>query len=150
MAATRGPIPDRSEERIRRNEGDPITKIPVSGVVEVPALGDVSFDGETDPMVVELYEALAESAQSKYYEPSDWQIARFAMRAINEELIASKQQRKPVGAMKLTALLQLLATLLMTEGDRRRVRIEVERTPDGPVGVVIDAAAQFKNWLEAP
>lgn len=147
-AATRGPVPERSDMTVRH--GEPVEKLVVKGAVEVPELGDISCDGVIHPLVRDLYQSMIDSGQRQYYEPTDWQFARIALYALNEELVTARQLGKTVGAMKLTALNQMLTALLLTEGDRRRVRIEIERAPDGPEGVVIDAAAQFKQWLEAP
>ncbi|AEK32597.1 terminase small subunit [Mycobacterium phage George] len=147
-AATRGPVPERTDQTVRHSE--PVDKIEVFGEVRVPDLGDVSFRGETHPIIKDLYQAMQESGQSRFYEPSDWQVARLALLALNEELVAARHGDKPIGAMKLTALNQMLTTLMLTEGDRRRVRIELERKPSQPEGVVINAADQFKKWLEEP
>ncbi|AKU42355.1 terminase small subunit [Mycobacterium phage UnionJack] len=147
-AATRGPVPERTDQTVRHSE--PVDKIEVFGEVKVPALGDISYRGETHPIIQDLYQAMQDSGQSKFYEPSDWQVARLTLLALNEELIAARHQNKPIGAMKLTALNQMLTALMLTEGDRRRVRIELERKPSQPEGVVINAADQFKKWLEEP
>lgn len=131
----RGPIGKRDEERVRRNTPDsPTATIQVIGPVRVPELGDISFEGETHPLVEELYESIRQSAAVKYYEPTDWQFARLALYTLNQELIYSRHLRKPVGAMKLTSINQMLSSLLLTEGERRRVRLEVERAPENPTG----------------
>lgn len=137
-AATRGPVPDRSDQTVRR--GEETEKVEVFGKVEIPELGIENCH----PFVEDLYKSMAQSGQCRYYEPTDWQVARFTMLQINAALAPDEN----IPAMKLTALNQLLSNLLLTEGDRRRVRIEIERKEGKPEGVVIDAAAQFKAWLE--
>ena len=64
-----GPIPNRSDQRVRRTKDEfgPITKIEAQGTVEVPAL---DLD-DPHPLIVDLYRSLANSAQAKYYLPSD-------------------------------------------------------------------------------
>lgn len=139
MAASRGPIPERSDMTVRRNLGEPITKIPVIGPVEVPELNL----GTVHPLVADLYESIRDSAQARYYEPSDWQYARLVMWELNTHLM----QTKP-SAMYLTAINSMLTSLLLTEGDRRRVRIEVERNSSGgEQGKVLEAADLFKQAL---
>lgn len=50
--------------------------------------------------------------------------------------------------MKLTAINQMLSALLLTEGDRRRVRLEIERAPAGPTGgKVVDVTDVLKQRL---
>lgn len=120
------------------------------GTVEIPELGDVSYDGETHPLITEMYESIKKSAAVKYYEPTDWQFARLALYTLNQELIASRQYGKPVGAMKLTAINQMLSALLLTEGDRRRARLEIERAPaDSGTGKVLDVTDMLKQRLAA-
>ncbi|ANA87042.1 terminase small subunit [Gordonia phage Strosahl] len=128
---TRGPIGKRDEERVRRNTPDnPTETISVIGTVDIPELGDIAFDGETHPIVEEMYQSIKDSAAVKFYEPTDWQFARLTLLTLNEELIFSKRLSKPIGAMKLTAINQMMSALLLTEGDRRRARVEIERAPN--------------------
>uniref|UniRef100_UPI001E5262E4 phage terminase small subunit n=1 Tax=Mycobacteroides abscessus TaxID=36809 RepID=UPI001E5262E4 len=109
------------------------------------------------PFVVEFYESIRQSAQSNYYEPSDWQFARLTMYALNEELNAvyqsgdNKGKKKPLGVMKLQVINQMMSTLLLTEGDRRRVRMEIERNaaPTAEGGKVLTMADHFKQALGA-
>lgn len=115
----RGPVPKRSDQRIRRNKQDVAVETVVAlGVVPVPELGIEN----PHPIVVDLYRSLRESAQAKYYEPSDWQFARLTMQMINNLCWSSRPS-----AQLLTAVNSMLTDLLVTEGARRRVRLEVER-----------------------
>ncbi|QBJ00195.1 terminase small subunit [Mycobacterium phage Pharaoh] len=151
MAGTRGPVGKRDEERVRRNvPTDPTATVTVHGAVSIPELGDISFEGETHPLVTDMYESIKASAAVKYYEPTDWQFARLMLFTLNQELIFARQLGKPIGAMKLTAINQMLSSLLLTEGDRRRVRLEIERTPgDSPTGEVVDMTSMLKQRLAA-
>lgn len=136
MAGITGPVPKRSDERIRRNaEVIPIEKLAAAGLVIAPAL---ALD-DPHPMVVNFYDSLKESAQAKYYEPSDWEYARYVMYFINKLL---RQQGNP-SAVMFAAINTALSNLLVTEGDRRRVRIEVER--DGQEADITDIATYFRE-----
>lgn len=145
----RGPIRKRDEERVRRNKDEnPTDKVEMIGPVQIPELGDVSYDGETHPLIIEMYESIKNSAAVKYYEPTDWTYAKLTLYTLNQELIASRQYGKPMGAMKLTAINQMLSSLLLTEGDRRRVRLEVERNSGTPTaGKVVDMTDMLKQRL---
>ncbi|ASR86458.1 hypothetical protein SEA_CHANGELING_5 [Mycobacterium phage Changeling] len=146
---TRGPIGKRDEERVRRNKDEnPTETIQVIGTFAPPDLGDVSHLGETHPLIIEMYDSIKQSAAVKYYEPTDWQFARLTLYTLNQELIAAQHNGKPVGAMKLTAINQMLSSLLLTEGDRRRVRLEIERNPGDPTaGKVLDMTDMLKQRL---
>lgn len=146
-----GPIPQRSDQRVRRNEPDiPIEKVTALGIVEVPELNLQEF-GITEPhgLVVSMYKSLSGSAQRKYHEPSDWQYARFTMYLVHEMLssnIDKEGRPKPISSMKIAAIDSMLSKLLMTEGDRRRMRIEIDRDPDAG-GKLIDVADMFRKRL---
>ena len=121
-----GPIPKRSEERIRRNKPEvEIDKITVIGPVPIPPL-DIS---DAHPFVAELYESMKKSAQRKYFEPSDWAKAKITLHFLNKLIWTSKPS-----AQMLATVESMMSTLLLTEGDRRRMRIEVERQTSAPQG----------------
>ncbi len=138
MAGITGPIPNRSDQRVRRNKVD-IDKVPVIGSVRVPKL-DIE---NPHPLVTDMYDSLKDSAQAKYYEPSDWQHARLTMYLMNDML-----QKPKISAMMLSSVIQMMTPLLMTEGDRRRVRMEVERTPSGPGAEVVSIADVYRQRLD--
>lgn len=136
---TFGPIPKRSDERVRRNKEEvPIDKVTAIGPVDIPELGIP----KPHPLVVDLYESMKTSAQSKYYEPSDWATARITFHFLNKLLRSTKPS-----AQMLASVSSMMTTLLLTEGDRRRVRIEVERNPDAPEGKVLQVADLFRERL---
>ena len=147
----RGPVPKRDSERLRENKPDvPTDTVTMLGTVLPPELGDVSFRGRTHPMIEELYQSIRDSAAVKWYEPTDWQVARFTMLTLNQELVSAEDANRSIGAMKLAAINTMLSSLLLTEGDRRRVRLEIER-PAGSssAGKVVSLQDVLKQRLEA-
>ncbi|WP_066904583.1 hypothetical protein [Mycolicibacterium houstonense] len=138
----RGPVPERSDQRVRRNKDEygEVTKIPAKGPVPVPELG---FD-DPHPIVAALYRSLGESAQANYYEPSDWQYARLTLHFADQLLKTSKPS-----AQMLATVQQMLSALLVSEGDRRRVRIEVERNQSGGDAKVVDYGKLFEEKLRS-
>lgn len=145
---SRGPIPKRDDERVRRNLPEtPTATITAIGKVAIPEMGDLSYLGETHPLVTEMYESITQSAAVQFYEPTDWQFARITLYALNQELVSAQHSGRPVGAMKLTAINQMLSALLLTEGDRRRARLEIERAPATASGKVFDVTDVLKQRL---
>jgi hypothetical protein len=141
-------IPKRSDQLIRRNIPDvAVEKVTAIGKVPIPAL-DID---RPHRLVVDLYQSLKESAQNKFYEPSDWQTARLVMYALNEELTATWKDGspKPMSAVKLQVINQMMASLMMTEGERRRARLEIERDQTGVFGEVVQISDLFKQRLGA-
>lgn len=140
VVGQRGPIPKRDDERIRRNvPEEETTKVPVIGTVEVP---DLNLGVETHPIVIDLYESLKDSGQARFFEPSDWQFARLTMYTLNDVLMSGN-----ISAMKLQAINGSLSNLLITEADRRRVRMEVERQQSGPIASVTQISDMFREQL---
>jgi hypothetical protein len=134
-----GPIPKHSSERLRTNKDVvPIETISVVGMVEQPDLG---MD-DPHPLTLSLYTSLGLSAQSKYYEPSDWEFARYTMHFV-DRILKSNQP----SAVMLASINTMLTNLLVTEGDRRRVRIEVER--ENTMGQLVDVAEVFRQRAQA-
>lgn len=123
-----GPVPKRSDQRRRRNKTD-TTKAESDGDVRGPRL-----IGRHSAVATRWYEALRRSGQARFYEPSDWAAAELTVVAIDEFM------KKP-SAMMLQSVQSLMTNLLTTEGDRRRVHLELERARegtavDGPVALL--------------
>lgn len=136
MAAP-GPIPKRSDERIRRNKDDvEITKIEATGPVDQPDLG---FD-DPHPIIVDLWKSMGESAQSQWYEPSDWQSARYTLHFADGLLKSSRPS-----AQMFSGVHAAMTDLLLTEGARRRVRMEIERNKSD--AAVVDISEEIKKRM---
>jgi hypothetical protein len=141
-AGTRGPVPKRSTERRRRNKETQVETVTLTGAgpVEVPPA-----DEAWHPIAKDWYLSLAKSGQSKYYEPSDWQAARYVAEVMTKNLKA-----KRFSAQLMASVWAAMTDLLTTEADRRRVRMEIER-PDGedtkqPAGVT--AIGEYRDRLK--
>lgn len=135
--AGRGPVPKRSSERERRNKPDmEITKIEASGTVDQPELGLA----DAHPIIVDLWESMGESAQSQYYEPTDWQFARFTLHFANQLLWNARPS-----AQMFQGVTSALSDLLLSEGARRRLRMEIERNKTS--AAVVDISEIFKERM---
>lgn len=124
-----GPIPKRTEERRRRNKpAGKVAAAPAAVAVDQPAVSDGWHE-----MARDWYTSLAESGQSRFFEPSDWQQARVAAEILSRLLEAkTRTGAAALNGQALSAWLSMTTTLLVTEGDRRRLRVELQR------GVVVD------------
>jgi hypothetical protein len=128
VMGTRGPIPERSEARRRRNKGDgpELVQAPSGPPAEVPELP--APDPNWHEIATDWYLSLRESGQAAFYQPSDWAVARYAADLMSKVL---QSERGPNGQL-VAALNSVMSSLLTTEGDRRRARMELERKPSGP------------------
>lgn len=114
----RGPAPKRDDQRTRRNQPSvPTTTAPAGSVPVVPAP-----EASWAPLARDWFLSLAQSGQSAFYEASDWAEARFIAEMMSRVL---KSER--VNGQLVATILAGTTKLLTTEGDRRRVRIELER-----------------------
>ncbi len=117
MARSGGPVPSRSDQRRRRNKVE---------IDRAPTVAPGGVRGPDAPeglcgLALDWYESLRTSGQSVFYADSDWTSALIIARAIE------KFEERPTAHM-LTAILSGFGSLAATEGDRRRLRIELERT----------------------
>ncbi len=155
---TRGPVPKRSDQRRRRNA--PATAVTPAPTADASAAPEPS--PEWHPISLRWYSSLEASGQSRWYEPSDWATAYLIAESISRDLspqyvgVTSGPGSEPVyesiplkGA-SLAAYLKAMSNLLVTEGDRRRASVELQR------GVVLDpdedasvtALADYRDALQ--
>lgn len=150
----KGPIPKRESERRRRNT---TTESGVSNavdklVVDPAVMDDTSMvpaptpDPNWHPLARMQYEAAKRSAIRELYEPTDWAqlfiLCDQLSQQLEEQVIGFTptgeviRATQPMNGSTLAAVLKGFAALLFTEGDRRRLRIEVERQ----AGAAVSAA----------
>ena len=148
----RGPVPNRSEDLARPRErkgGDntPITKGTLRPVVIPEA------DPEWHPIAKMLWESLQESGQADFYQQSDWAFAYSLMEDLTrykEPLVNQKtgeQYFKRSGQM-LQTIYSAMERLLVTEGDRRRVRIELTEPETNDEDAAVLAIADYQEGLK--
>lgn len=133
---TRGPAPKRDAERAGHRSAEyAADKVALNEAVEVPPAKESWHE-----TALAWYASLAKSGQSRFYEPSDWAKAWLLADALSEYCTdvaigpAYDDNGKPItgrfaNAATLKVLLSEMASLGVTEQDRRRMRIEVERKP---------------------
>lgn len=108
------PYPKRSTERRRRNKYN-LDKIEAGVAVDQPDPPQ-HWDEDTK----DWYRSLAVSGQAVYYEPSDWQMAILAGNLLEDWKTSGR-------VVVLVEFRHLCQQLMVTEGERRRARLEVER-----------------------
>ena len=151
----RGPVPKKDAERRRRNttpDNGGISAIPAEVVNLDETIHREVVIPDADPTWEDLtkayWESFASSGQSIYYEPSDWMTAYTLMEMLDRHLKPQDvktgefrpavqdggeveyiftPKRIPVPAGVMNSILKGLTSLMATEGDRRRLRLELER-----------------------
>ncbi len=125
-----GPAPKRQRRNRSKLAIEPI-EVEAGGSAAAP-----EADPAWHPIAAGIYRSLAESAQSALYEPSDWAAAALLAESMSRELSPQPAVTKdgevvmvsrPPRGSSMAAWQKALTALLVTEGDRRRARIEVQR-----------------------
>lgn len=133
-----GPPPKRDSQRRRTNEPAKgrATKAAAAPKVSVPAA-----DRKWHPVARRWYQSLKDSGQAKFYEPSDWATAYMVAESMSREFAdqplvvgsgdSAHVEMVPMApkAASIAAWLKAATALMATEGDRRRLRLELERPP---------------------
>ena len=133
----RGPIPKRDAERRRRNKENPVETVPATGNVK-PTTCPAGLHAEARGW----YQSLADSGQSKFYEPSDWRQARVLAIILDNMLEAPR-----VSAQLFAAWCSAASELGTTEGARRRVHIEIKRQPLKPAPDNVTMMDEYRDAL---
>lgn len=116
-------VPKREDQRRRRNKPTtPVTKARGAANVPIPAA-----DADWHPIAAAWYASLPVSGQSVFYEPSDWATAHFVAEGMSRNLTGGR-----FSADLFRSVLAGASSLMVTEGDRRRLRIELDRQVADP------------------
>lgn len=145
---SRGPIGKRDAERRRRNDvGTTNLEYDENELDEYYPNGEwakeIGIDEDGVPLpddnwhrVARMwYCSLKRSAQSLYYQDSDWAVAFMLAETLsrelkpkfvgwNEEEAKAEYAVSPISGTSLSSILKGMASILATEGDRLRVRLE--------------------------
>lgn len=129
-----GPPPKRESQRRRANKPEVPVEIAVDGD---PLVADP--DPDWHPIARMMWDGLRSSGQSVFYASSDWATAFALCESMSREFAAQpvvtgpsddKQVewvKFPPKAAALASWSKMLAGLMATEGDRRRLRLELVR-----------------------
>lgn len=99
-------------------------------------------DRDWHPIAHKLWDSLKGSGQADFYQSSDWAFAF----SLCEDLSYYKKSGKRSGQM-LQTIYSAFERLLVTEGDRRRVRIELQEPEPETTSASVLAIADYKQDL---
>lgn len=177
MTGTRGPVGKRPEERRRRNKPEnegQAPETPSQGIwnFDVPEPPRDPQTGEFvwHPMVVDFYCSLAQSGTAEWYQISDWAAAQILCESMSRDLMPQfvgfqdrynaqagemehlpTKMKLPLKGANFSAYQRMFATLGVTEGDRRRMGILLQKTApqqspeERAAGHVTDARERFRG-----
>lgn len=136
----RGPIGKRSDAKHGHRSKEELA------VDKAPAGADIVWydaDPAWHPIALQFYESLQVSGQALYYEQSDVATAYYVTDAMSQNL-----QQGKFSAMLFASVMSAMTDLLVTEGARRRAKVELQREvePDSEVdNAIADLMEQFNT-----
>lgn len=89
-----------------------------------------------------LFESAKTSGQRDFYQDTDWAV----LWSLCDDLSVAKFSSRRSGQL-LATIYAALNSLLLTEGDRRKARIELQRIVDGEDDQAVIAIADYKKTL---
>jgi hypothetical protein len=134
-----GPMPKRSEERSRRNKPENEGGVSLAKGERVPYRVP-PVDSNWHPRAKQWYRSLSRSGMREFYELSDYEMARLLCDALTE------YYKRPT-AMMLATILQGMTSLGVTEGERRRMRIELEDPKEAETSASLVAIDTYRAQL---
>lgn len=148
---TRGPIPNHSADLARPRERK-------GGDVQETAKGTrypatiPEADDDWHPIARMIWDSLLESGQSDFYQSSDWayaysiceEISLYKKPLVNRT--TGEEYYKRSGQM-LQTINAALSDLLITEGHRRRVRMELDVAPEEATSLSVVAIDDYRTSL---
>lgn len=134
----RGPVGKRDSQRRRRNKHEVETLTAAgSPIVIAPEPGE-----DWEPLATDWYLSLGASGQSVFFEPSDWAFAQIVADTLSRYLRAGKPN-----AVLFSSIMSAMSSLLTTEGDRRRLRIELSKSQEDNEDDDSDFAELLERWF---
>jgi hypothetical protein len=156
-----GPPPKRDAERRRRNGKAVETRsVDIADLIKLEVDIPVACE-DWHETAIAMYESLSRSGQAIFYEPSDWMTAYVICEQLSRALKPvpmfdadgaivldsngdPMMRSIPMPGAAMNSLLKGLASLMVTEGDRRRLSIELERRR-GDVEVAPEGVASISQ-----
>lgn len=151
-----GPIPkpDAQLQRPRTRKGKEI--VPTTVGERKPVLDKPEPDPSWHPLAIGLYGSVENSGQSEFYQESDWWVLFFVCESISHYLKPTvwvddsgveRTSTKRNGQI-LSAINSAMTSLLLTEGDRRRVRMELQAPPEVQPDLTVVAMDKYRGVAE--
>lgn len=136
-----GPIPNRSDDLSRERDANRGDRAPIRTGEMLPVTVPHA-DPDWHPIARKVWDSLKSSGMRDFYQNSDWAIAYSLM----DDLSHYKKSEKR-SSMQLAAIMQSLTALGLTEGDRRRMRVELAKPEEPTESASVTAINTYKANL---
>lgn len=141
----RGPIPNRSEDLARPRERNGGERQATAAITQGEMRETIVPNAPRDwhPIARRVWDAAKTSGQADFYQNSDWAYLYTVCDDLSEYKKAGKRS-----SMMAQVVYSALSTLLLTEGDRRRARIELMAPTPDTKPAELYAIEAYRNELE--
>lgn len=136
----RGPVPKHSSERVGHARGKAEDIAITRG--EAREVKWPAADRAWSKRAKELYRSAKDSGQADFYQQSDVAQLRFLL-----DQVTYYEAQPARSAMMLQVIMATLNSLLFTEGERRRVRVELDKADTSAVDAQVVAINSYKDKL---
>ena len=136
-----GPIPNHSSNLSRERDANRGNRIDLA---KGESRNSKPYNAPRDwhKSARQIWDSAAESGQCDFYQQSDWAV----LYSLCEDFDTYKRAGRP-SAQMATVLYQQLGNLLMTEGDRRRVHVELHDPEAETESAAVIAIADYEREL---
>jgi hypothetical protein len=142
VIALPGPVPNREADlarpRARKGADQQAVTKGTARKVKWPAV-----DPEWHPLARDIYLGCKQSGQTDFYQQSDVAI----LRSLMDDLPVAKRNPGQRSGQLLQTLYSSLPNLLVTEGGRRRVRIELNEPAEKSTPASVSVLADYREQL---
>jgi len=138
---SRGPVPNRSDDLSRSRDANRGERAPITKGQSRPA-SIPEADPGWHPIARLLWDSTLESGQTDFYESSDYAF----LYSICDDVSYYKTMGKRSGQM-LASIYSAMENLLVTEGARRRVRVELQDEEVGEDDAVVTQMDDYRRQL---
>lgn len=138
-----GPIPNYSGDLSRKRDANTSNRAKLTKGVRSQKPFIPKMDPDWHPSARYIYASIKKSGQSDFYEASDWAYAY----SVCEDLSNFKKMSRP-SAQMAAVVYSALNQLLLTEGERRRARIELEDPKDEEQDAELVLVEEYKKGLK--
>ena len=125
MSGFTGPIPNRSSDMSRERDARSGSR------AEIPKgeLRPVDFyapDPDWHPACIRIWNSVPESGMYPFMQNTDFALLWSLLEDLSNAKIRADKNDKPISAMLITAVYNQLNSFGFSEGDRRKMRVELE------------------------
>ena len=155
-----GPIPRTENELARPRERKGSDEQATLHGERRPVTWQLGADPEWHPIATMLYESAMTSGQTDFWQDTDWAIfyslcedisyykSPSKATAVNRKTGETSEYDKPRSGQMLQSIMSNLASLLLTEGERRRVRMELQKPPEQKADLKVVAMSKYRDLAD--